>query len=433
MNTFSEPAREIPISDRTNILVLGGGPAGFSAAVCAARQGASVVLVESSGELGGMATIGMMSHWTGNTAGGFYQQLLEKTCCESPDGAPDMDFKRIIDHEKLKLCMLAMAEEAGVKLKLYTMAVQPIVEKNAIKGVIIEGKSGREAILSGIVIDATGDGDIAARAGVPFIKGREGDGKMQPVTVMFKIGGVDTSKVRYVSSFEETYQTPAGDIQSLAKKHLPAPMGHILVYPSTQPNTVTINMTNMIDIDGTDTDQLTRGDVACRKQIPVIMDFLRRFADGFEHSYVVTTASFPGVRETRHFEGEETITEEDIRIARIFDSWAVTQAHFNFDVHNLDGSGLDQTGEQKHFTQNKGYTIPYGALVPKKIDNLYLCGRNISGTHLAHSNYRAMPICANIGQAAGTAAALCVKMGCTPRELPVKELQEALMKQGVIV
>ena len=123
--------------------------------------------------------------------------------------------------------------------------------------------------------------------------------------------------------------------------------------------------------------------------------------------------------------------QDDIRTARVFDDWAVTKASFNFDIHNIDGSGLDENGEQKKFTQKKGYTIPYGCLVPKEIDGLLLAGRNISGTHKAHSNFRVMPICANIGQAAGTAAALCAAQDIQPRDLSVSLLQEKLQEQGV--
>ena len=126
-----------------------------------------------------------------------------------------------------------------------------------------------------------------------------------------------------------------------------------------------------------------------------------------------------------------TITREDILSARVFDDWAVTRAHFNFDVHNLTGNGLDETGAQKHFQQTRGYTIPYGCLVPKKIENLLLAGRDICGTHMAHSNYRVMPICANMGQAAGVAASLCVKRNVTPRALDVKLLQRRLGEWGV--
>ncbi|MEI6873827.1 MAG: FAD-dependent oxidoreductase, partial [Spirochaetota bacterium] len=137
-----------------------------------------------------------------------------------------------------------------------------------------------------------------------------------------------------------------------------------------------------------------------------------------------------GVRETRHFEGMSTIREDDISSARLFDDWVVANAHFNFDVHNLTGAGLDATGKQKEFRQRRGYSIPYGCLLPVKVDGLLLAGRDISGSHLAHSNYRVMPICANIGQAAGIAAALSAKKGIEPRRLEVGAIQEVLVAAG---
>ena len=138
-----------------------------------------------------------------------------------------------------------------------------------------------------------------------------------------------------------------------------------------------------------------------------------------------------GIRETRHFKGEAQITQEDILQARVFEDWVVAKAHFNFDVHNITGSGLDETGAQKKFGQKKGYTIPYGCFVPLKVENLYLAGRNISGTHMAHSNYRVMPICANMGQAVGVAAAMCVKEECSPRSLEAKTVQARMLELGV--
>ena len=137
--------------------------------------------------------------------------------------------------------------------------------------------------------------------------------------------------------------------------------------------------------------------------------FLREYAPGYENCYIISSASLMGIRETRHFKGEYTITGEDILEAKVFDDYVVKDAYFNFDVHNITGAGLDKTGVQHKFTQKKGYTIPYSCLVPIKTENLLLCGRNISGTHMAHSNFRAMPICVGIGEAAGAAAAIAVK------------------------
>ncbi|HEX7715203.1 MAG TPA: FAD-dependent oxidoreductase [Bacillota bacterium] len=433
MEFYQEPARAIPIRADVEVLVVGAGPAGFSAAVNAARNGARTMLLEQSGSVGGVATSGQMSHWTGSTRGGFYEELLERAN-DFADGRVQFEHcpaRQVINPEKLKTVMLEMLHEAGVMLQLYTFVCEPILEGERITGVVTESKSGREAIKAGIVIDASGDGDIAARAGVPFYKGRESDGKMQPMTLMFKVAGVDTERAVFPGGFEETYQVPAGDLQTLGRRNLPFPAGHVLLYRTSLPGVVTCNMTNCIDVDGTSVTDLTRADYFCRLQLDRIVDFLHTYVPGFEQCYLISSGAMIGVRETRHFQGEYTLTEQDILNARVFDDWAVTKAHFNFDIHNLSGSGLDETGCQKKFGQPEGYTIPYRSLVPLKIDNLLLAGRNISGTHLAHSNFRVMPICVNMGQAAGTAAALCIQDRLSPRRLDVGKLQERLRMHGV--
>ncbi len=451
---IKEEPREVPVIADVDVLVLGAGPAGMGAAIQAGREGVSVMLVEQSGDVGGVATTGLMSHWTGHTEGGIYEEILQRADDSanllSYDGAIDFngEERQIINPEKLKYVFLEMLEEANVRLKLYTFASAPIMDGDTIKGVIVESKSGREAIRAKIVIDCTGDGDIAARAGAPFQKGRESDGKMQPVTLMFKVGGVryedaifpgcfedhimiDSSKIKALEDKED--RAEKYDIQKLGSSNLPAPSGHVLLYRSTLPGVVTCNMTNVIGIDGTNSDDLTASSIICRKQIEKIMKFLKNYVPGFEDCYLLSSASQIGVRETRHFIGEKQITEHDIVEARVFEDWIVTKASFNFDVHNISGSGLDETGSQKNFTQTKGYTIPYGCFVPKKIDNLLLAGRNISGTHMAHSNYRVMPICANMGQSVAIAASLCVKNNVIPRNLDVKLIQKRLIEIGVEV
>lgn len=423
-----EERRELPVWEKTDVLVAGAGPAGVSAAITAAREGASVILVEQSGNVGGIATEGLMSHWTGNTQGGFYEEILARS---SDTDLNDGEMRKVINPEKLKTVLLEMLEEAGVKLLLYTFACEPVMEEDRITGIIVENKSGRGAILAKIVVDASGDGDIAARAGAPYYTGRETDGKMQPATIMFKVAGVDVERGVFPGGFEEHLEIPAGDIQKLGEENLPAPAGHVLLYRTTLPGVVTCNMTNCTDIDGTKAEDLTRATIVCRKQMEAIVNFLREYVPGFERCYLISSASLIGIRETRHFKGEAQITQKDILEARVFEDWVVTKAHFNFDVHNITGSGLDETGAQKKFGQKKGYTIPYGCFVPLKVENLYLAGRNISGTHMAHSNYRVMPICANMGQAVGVAAAMCVKEECTPRSLGAKAVQKRMLELGV--
>lgn len=431
MEFLSEESREIPVIAYVDVLVLGGGPAGIGAAVSAAREGAQTMLIEQAGDIGGVATSGMMSHWTGQTRGGIYEEILDRSWDMAENVNKNFTTRQTIHTEKLKTIFLDMITEANVSLLLYTFACAPVLEGRNIKGVIIENKSGRQAVFAKVIIDSTGDGDIAARAGVPYISGREEDGVLQPATIMFKVGGVDYSRAVFPKKFEDYIPVPKGEIQSLGKEILPFPAGHVLLYPTTLPGVVTCNMTNCIDIDGTNCNDLVRATVVCRSQIEPIVRFLKEYVPGYENCFLLTSASFLGIRESRHFKGEQTVTEEDIRNARIYKDWAVTHASFNFDVHNTTGAGLDKTGEQAAFPTTF-YTIPYGCLVPKTIDYLLLAGRNISGTHMAHSNYRAMPICANLGQAAGTAAALCVELKVSPRCLDVALLQKRLLLHGVL-
>lgn len=432
--TYTEPSREIPVIAQVDVLVLGAGPAGIGAAVWAARTGASTMLVEQAGDVGGISTIGMMSHWTGRTEGGFYDEVLERSS-DLNRTTEDYGFngspRQIINPERLKIVYLQILNEAGVKLRLYTFASNVIMESSTIKGVILESKSGREAVLAKVVIDCTGDGDIAAKSGAAYCLGRETDGAMQPASIMFKIGGVDYSRAIFPSGFEHKIEVPAGEIQSLGKQILPFPAGHVLLYRSSLPSVVTCNMTNCTGIDGTNAEDLVKATMICREQMDPIVAFLRRYAPGYENCYILSSASLIGIRETRHFKGVQTITEQDIQDARVFDDWVVTKAHFNFDVHNMTGNGLDETGSQENFRQTKGYTIPYGCLVPEVVDGLLLAGRNISGTHMAHANFRVMPICINMGQAAGIAAALAVQRNVLPRDVAVSEIQQILQKNGV--
>ena len=152
-----------------------------------------------------------------------------------------------------------------------------------------------------VIIDSTGDGDIAARAGAEYCLGRETDGAMQPASLMFKIGGVDYSRAVFPSKFEDYIQIPAGEIQSLGKSHLPFPAGHVLLYRSSLPGIVTCNMTNCIEVDGTKAEDLAKATLECRRQLKPILDFLHEFVPGYENCFLLSSAALIGVRETRHF------------------------------------------------------------------------------------------------------------------------------------
>ncbi len=409
----------------TDVLVLGSGPSGFAAAYTAAKNGTDVILVEQNGDVGGISTSGLMSHWTGSCDSPLFNEILKRSALKNEGEFKDK-ITNTIDPEKLKTLYLEMLDEVGCKLMLYTFAENAICDGDKVLGASVINKSGKTDIHAKITIDATGDGDIAARAGAEFNLGREKDNKMQPATLMFKVGGVDYNRAVFLGSFESTYDTPNGELQALAKEHIPYPAGHILTYKTTLPGIVTCNMTNAIEIDGTCADDLTKATLTCRRQMDDIVRYLREFVPGYEKCFVISSASLIGIRETRHFKGKYTLTEQDILEAKIFDDYVVKDAYFNFDVHNITGSGLDKTGAQKHFSQSKGYTIPYRCLLPEVKENLLLCGRNISGTHIAHSNFRAMPICLGIGEAAGAAASVAIAEKCRLNDIQAEQIRKII-------
>ncbi|MBE6610406.1 MAG: FAD-dependent oxidoreductase [Ruminococcaceae bacterium] len=407
-----------------DVIVVGSGPAGVSAAILAGRNGAKTLLIESCGRVGGISTSGMMSHFTGRCGNMLYHEILERAA-EKNVFAPGK--KTIsIDPEFLTLTYIEMLEEAKVDILLYTTFCDVMMDGNTVTGIICHNKGGFCAYDAKVVIDASGDGDVAYKSGAEYFKGRETDGKMQPATLMFKVGGVDMDRAVFPRSFETLVDTEKGELQALAREKLPHPAGHVLLYRSTIPGIVTCNMTNVIDVDGTVAEDLTKAEIVCRKQMPLIVDFLREYVPGYENCYIIGSASLIGIRETRHFKGVQTLTEQEIAEAHQHEDYVVYDAHFNFDVHNITGAGLDKTGCQHNFKQQNGYTIPYGCMVPEKIDGLLLSGRNISGTHMAHSNYRVMPICIGIGEACGTAAALAVKNGKQLREIKAEEIRKLI-------
>lgn len=432
MKSIHEQARDIPVAAEVDILVAGAGPAGIGAAIGAAKAGNKrVMLIEKCNSLGGMATSGMMSHWVGVTGSPEVAAIQERCRKLLNTQEAGSGWLFTIHHEVLKHVLAEYMEELGVTVQYHSIVSDVIAEQGALHGVITESKSGREAILAKAVIDASGDGDVAARAGAGFTVGRDGDHACQPATMMFRVGGVDYSRAIFPGSFETQVQVPAGEIQALARQTLPAPAGHTLLYRTWIPGEVCVNMTNVTGIDGTDARSLSRAETVCRKQIPLIVDFLRRYAPGYENCYPVASAEVVGIRETRHFHTNYTLNEDDIVEGRLFADWISTGNAFNFDIHNIEGAGLDKHGAQKHFKAKGRYSVPYGCCVPKALDGLLLAGRCIGGTHKAHSNFRAMPICLGIGQGAGAAAAVAIASGKVLREVDITAVQSELMRQGV--
>lgn len=443
--------RKVPVMAESEVVVVGGGVAGIAAAVSAAREGVKVLLIENLGILGGTATAGLMNNFGGylpSLIGGFTKEVIERLGNMKsvfPLFNPVLNgYSMIFDPEVFKYIAMQMLEEEGVKLLLNSMVVDSIVEDKKIKGVFLESKSGSGAVIANVIIDATGDGDVAWKAGVPYQKGREKDGKLQAVTLMFEVGRVNIGKlIKFVNRNKDDFceicidttqdppQLMVGGFYSLIKKAIKNqdfPLEHELIWVDgslRNGDTVTINATHIINIDGTSVFDLTRARVEGVKQVMSVMKFLKKYVPGFELSFLRCTASSIGVRETRRIIGEYMLTEEDILSGRSFDD-VIARNNAPMDIHS------PTDGKQK-WVQVKPYDIPYRCLVPQIIDNLLVSGRCISSTHKAFASTRFMPCCMATGQAAGIAAALSVKNKVTPRQLDVIKLQKALRKQGAII
>ena len=402
-----------------DVAVIGAGPAGISAAVSAAKNGARVILIEKNGYPGGVSTSGLMTVWCGSCSGGFFAKI--KSLTTKKRGS-----RWVYNPENLKSTYLSLLENAGVNMLFHCSFVKSCVENGRITGVTVVGAGETFEIKAKIFVDASGDGFVAKSAGVGFCKGRERDHLMQPASLMFTVGGVDEKTAVY-PSFNTHPDLEKKMKEYVSDGRINEPAGHVILIEGYIPGTASVNMTNLVMVDGTDVKQLSDAELAARKQVPQIIELLRECVPGYENCFLLQTANSIGIRESLHFDGDYKITENDILEQRIFDDWIVSNAHFNFGNHSLTGSGADKSN-LKYSGEN--YTIPYRSFLAKGVANLFLCGRNICGTHMAHSSFRVMPICMGMGEGVGAAAAVAVKENKEIREIDVKKVQEILLKNG---
>ena len=409
------------------ILVCGGGPSGFGAAVSAARSGAKVVLVERYGFLGGAATAALVNPFMVSKFGGKFlvkgifeevvSRLSEKKACS--EGSLFDQPHIVFDPEVLKYTLFSMAEEAGVKLLLHSSVCGAITNDSALKGVAVTGKSGDQHILSQVTVDASGDGDIAYLAGCRFEKGRPSDGLTQPMTMMFRIAGIDMSKMPPREEIDLLFK------KAKEEKTLRTPRENFLWFKTTRQGEIHVNSTRVPGADGTSAADLTKAEIEGRKQVENLFGFLKEKVPGFESSYISQVAPQIGVRETRRIMGGYVLTGEDVISGRKFDD-PVASSNYPIDIHSPDGRS---TTFQK-LGPGIFYEIPYRCLVPEKIDGLLVTGRSISVTHEALSSARVMPTCMALGQAAGATAAIALKKNIRPRKVDYNELRRALNEQG---
>lgn len=425
LGTVATPASELPVLDSVDVLVCGGGPAGTAAAIASARGGARTLLLERNGYLGGMATAGLVvPHYNPFHNKGLNAEIIERLKEADAWGA---DFWKIsFDPETWRHVTDDLVLDSGSDILFHTQVVATLVEDDAVRGVVIENKSGRFAILAKVVIDATGDGDVAARAGASYALGREEDGALQPMTTMFRMGGVawiqttndglaqlvDAAIVATGSDFRLAYEFPWAI-------HLP------------NPREVVLMLVHVRGTDGTDARALTRSEVDGRRQARAAANFLRDNVPEFAESYLIETASQIGVRETRRIIGDYVLTSEDIQEGRSFEDGIATVS-FPIDIHDPVATG--QVAAKSAYHAPRGaYDIPYRSLLPAGFEQLLVAGRCISGTFEAHASYRVKGPCVAMGQAAGLAAALSVAQGVSPRELSPALLRDELSAQGVKV
>ncbi|MBR7165528.1 MAG: FAD-dependent oxidoreductase [Clostridia bacterium] len=447
--------------ENADVVVLGGGPAGLCAAIASARQGVDTMLIEQGSCCGGMATAGLVAPFMtcydsgGNTMliRGLFEEIVERLIAVGgalhPSGIETSSaFTSYITAghvhvtpfkaEALKLVADRMLKEAGVRVLYHTSFVDAEVENGTISKLILAKKEGLCAVKPKIVIDCTGDGDCAVAAGVPYTLGN-GNGRIQPATMFFRIGGVDSAKIDadIEANRDNFYRKDGVNYRSMhwwvskAKEAGDWSLNRVSIglFRGVDEDEWSINTSRIMGIDGTRSQSLTEGEMIGREQVDEIFAFLKKYVPGCENAKLLQSGSTLGIRETRHIHGMKTLVLDDLLNCKVPEDSVMIAAN-SVDVHGRFGPA---SNEYITIPENKFYGIPYGCLVAKGLSNLLMAGRCISAESEAAGAVRVMPPCMAMGQAAGTAAALCSAKETDTRELDVHLLREKLQEQGVLL
>ncbi len=406
------------VKNTFDLIVVGGGFAGTAAAISAARQGVDVLLIERYNCLGGAASMALvtpfMPYWTVDPdtkekrflSGDLFREMVE----EVKKMPGEDDSIQHFDEEHLKLVFNRMAVAAGVTLLFDTTVTAVSAADGVIRSVTAMSKATSVELFAKHFIDATGDAELATLAGCASTLGRERDGLCQPMTLCFRMDGVD----------RKIFREHRGELQTQYKEHkekglIRNPREDVLVFWNSHEGVLHFNTTRVVKLDPTDPFALTQAEIEAREQVFELQAFLQENVPGFQRAQVLSTAMHIGIRESRKVEGEYTLTQEDLLgLARFEDAIAV--ANYDIDIHNPEGSGTSH----HFFKAGEWYEIPYRCLLPKGMHNLLVAGRCISATHEAQASFRIMPYCAELGQAAGTAVAVASQTGSTVREVDIQ-------------
>jgi hypothetical protein len=449
------PPRDALLAGETDVLVVGGGPAGLGAALGAVQAGARVILAERYGFLGGNATAALVmplmsfhtqtptkerrgattllptDHGPGEpVVGGVLAKLLSRLVQVGGAIPPTLATGYVVpfDPEWFKLVALDLLDEAGVQLLFHAFA-SGVLGESAVEGVIFETKSGPLAIKAKVTIDCTGDADIAVQAGTPTEVGRL-DGLVQPMTLMFRMAEFQRAAFEgYVKENPQQWRGVHGlwDLvrKATAAGELKLPREDILFFATPHEGEVSVNSTRVTRVLGTDVWDLSYAEWMSRRQMRQIAEFLKQYVPGFEKSYVMQSGVNVGVRETRRIVGDYQLTADDVLSARKFND-GIARGSYPVDIHNPTGTGT----VLKRLPPGEAYDIPLRCLMPQNAEGVIVAGRCISGTHEAHSSYRVMPIVMATGQAAGVTAALAARKGLRPRQIEARQVQSELVRQG---
>ena len=456
--TISEKAREIEVIKEVDVLIVGGGTAGSVATIASARQGVKTLVVESFGFLGGSVSAGLVTPMMQNHINEeplnkgigeeINERLLKEECSGRIYASPTKaDVSYWINPELNKYVLEDMCLESGAEILYYTNFSEPIIDKNKIVGIIVENKLGRKAIIAKRVIDATGDADVAFRAGVPCESGRLKDGLNQAMSVRFIMGNVNLKKLsEFLTSidpenkFEINYPLvhaafTSGDdwpLNEIAKKAIKDGIleeededyFQLFSIPGRE-GEITFNCPRISNrVKGTDPFDLTNAQIVGKKKIRRLIKFCKKYLPGFENAHLVLTAPMVGIRESRRIVGEYVLTVDDIKNHRKFED-GIARNNYPIDIHNPKRDD-NQSVTFEEISKKDYHEIPYRCLVPKMIDNLLVAGRCISATFEAQSSIRIQPTCRAFGEAAGLASALSIRENISPRNFEGKRLKQII-------